>query len=95
MIEIRRILCPCDFSVFSERARDHAIGLAQWYEAELSILHVVPHAAGVWAYPPSVTPSTLEPVPRDQVQAERLDARPIRGRTEPVVVYVLKGLAGG
>ncbi|HLA79729.1 MAG TPA: universal stress protein [Vicinamibacteria bacterium] len=70
MIEIRRILCPCDFSVFSERARDHAIGLAQWYEAELSILHVVPHAAGVWAYPPSVTPSTLEPVPRDQVQAE-------------------------
>jgi len=32
---------------------------------------------------------------RDQVQAERLDARPIRGRTEPVVVYVLKGLAGG
>ena len=32
---------------------------------------------------------------RDQVQAERLDARPIRGRTEPVVVYVLKGLVGG
>lgn len=70
MIEIRRILCPCDFSGFSERARDHAIALAQWYDSELSVLHVVPHAAAVWAYPPSVTPSSLEPVPRDQLQAE-------------------------
>ena len=70
MTEIRRILCPCDFSEFSERARDHAIALAQWYDSELAVLHVVPHAAAVWAYPPSVSPSSLEPVPRDQIQAE-------------------------
>ena len=40
MIEIRRILCPVDFSDFSQRAIDHAIAIARWYEATVTLLHV-------------------------------------------------------
>jgi nucleotide-binding universal stress UspA family protein len=41
-IEIRRILCPTDFSAFADRALSHAIALARWYEARLTVLHVLP-----------------------------------------------------
>lgn len=41
MIEIRRILCPTDFSEFSERALHYATVLARWYESEIAALHVV------------------------------------------------------
>jgi nucleotide-binding universal stress UspA family protein len=40
MIEMRRILCPVDFSDFSRRALDHAIAIARWYESTVTVLHV-------------------------------------------------------
>jgi nucleotide-binding universal stress UspA family protein len=40
MIEIRRILCPIDFSDFSRRALDHAVAIARWYESTITLLHV-------------------------------------------------------
>jgi nucleotide-binding universal stress UspA family protein len=40
MIEIGHVLCPVDFSEFSRRAVDHAIAMARWYEARLTVLHV-------------------------------------------------------
>jgi nucleotide-binding universal stress UspA family protein len=42
MIEFKRILCPVDFSESSTRALAHAAALARWYEAQLTVLHVVP-----------------------------------------------------
>lgn len=42
MIEIRRILCPVDFSVYSRLALNHAVAMARWYHAEVTVLHVVP-----------------------------------------------------
>src|SRR5262249_21906578 len=49
MIEITRILCPVDLSEISRRALEHATALARWYDAQLTVLHVVPSpaAAGV------------------------------------------------
>lgn len=41
MLKIERILCPVDFSEFSETAYDYAHSLARHYEATLLILHVV------------------------------------------------------
>jgi nucleotide-binding universal stress UspA family protein len=43
MIEIKHVLCPIDFSDFSRHALDHAAAIAGWYEARLSVLHVVPN----------------------------------------------------
>lgn len=38
-ISIERILCPTDFSEFSERALQRALALARWFEARVTVLH--------------------------------------------------------
>jgi nucleotide-binding universal stress UspA family protein len=40
MLDIRRILCPVDFSDASHHALDHAVMIAGWYRARLTALHV-------------------------------------------------------
>lgn len=40
MIQIQRILCPVDFSDCSKRALDHAVALATWYDARVTMFHV-------------------------------------------------------
>lgn len=40
MVEISRILCPIDLSPFSRHALDHALALAKWYDARITVLHV-------------------------------------------------------
>ena len=60
MVSITRILCPVDFSEFSRHALDCAIGIARWYGAEVTALHVVPPITaaapptGEGLYPPLV-----------------------------------------
>jgi nucleotide-binding universal stress UspA family protein len=59
MIEIRRVLCPTDLSAVSEWALDYALDFARWYEADVTLLHVVPSlpvmlgATGVVPNPPT------------------------------------------
>jgi nucleotide-binding universal stress UspA family protein len=40
LISIARVLCPIDFSDASQHALAHAVALARWYEARLTVLHV-------------------------------------------------------
>jgi nucleotide-binding universal stress UspA family protein len=40
-IELKRILCPIDLSACSRHALLHALALARWYDAKLTILHVL------------------------------------------------------
>jgi nucleotide-binding universal stress UspA family protein len=40
MIEIRRILCPIDFSDASRHALEHAVVIAGWYRSRIVALHV-------------------------------------------------------
>jgi nucleotide-binding universal stress UspA family protein len=60
MIEIRRILCPVDFSEFSRHAIDHAVAIARWYGASITAVHVLPTPVSlipmgdVGIYPPMV-----------------------------------------
>lgn len=42
MINIKNILCPVDFSEFSEKAFDYACSLAKRYEARLYVQHIIP-----------------------------------------------------
>jgi nucleotide-binding universal stress UspA family protein len=42
VVEFSRILCPIDFSDTSLRALTYATALANWYHAQLDVLHVVP-----------------------------------------------------
>jgi nucleotide-binding universal stress UspA family protein len=71
MIEIRRILCPVDFSDYSRRALDHAIAIARWYESTVTALHVFSPAL-IAPYGPG--PIVFEPIvltlaDRDQLLA--------------------------
>jgi len=40
VLQIANVLCPVDFSEFSQRAVDHAAAIARWYGARLVLLHV-------------------------------------------------------
>jgi nucleotide-binding universal stress UspA family protein len=42
MIEIKRVLCPIDFSAYSARALAYAAKMTAWYGARLRVLHVMP-----------------------------------------------------
>ena len=72
MIEIRRILCPIDFSEHSRRALDHAVAIARWYEAAVTVLHVFSPVtvAAVGAAPMVFEPMVLAPVDRDRLLAD-------------------------
>jgi nucleotide-binding universal stress UspA family protein len=69
MMTFTRILCPIDFSEPSEHALAHAVAFARWYEADLTVMHVVP------TFEPSMTvPTSLDapsqviyPVSREEV----------------------------
>ena len=41
MPSLRRIVCPVDFSEFSRHALDHALALARWSGARVTVVHVV------------------------------------------------------
>ena len=61
MIEIRRILCPVDFSDYSRRALDHAVAMAGWYESTITVFNVC-SVVPVTAYAPG-TPMLPMTVP--------------------------------
>jgi universal stress protein A len=42
MIKLSRIVCPTDFSPTSSRAVDYAATMAESFDAELVLLHVIP-----------------------------------------------------
>jgi nucleotide-binding universal stress UspA family protein len=70
MLEVRRILVPCDFSECSGQALRRAATLAAWYKASITLLHAVPLWPTTLEFPPYVNPLTLESATRDQLLAE-------------------------
>ena len=42
MIEFKQVLCPVDLSDASVRSLAHAAAVARWYDAQLTVLHVIP-----------------------------------------------------
>ena len=52
MIQMKRILCPIDFSDYSAHALKYAIKLAVWLDASVHVLHVMP----------PMPPSTVSPL---------------------------------
>ena len=72
MIEIRRILCPVDFSDCSRTAVDHAMAIARWYGASVSALHVfpLPPVAAAPTGPIIMDPILLTVAEREQLLAD-------------------------
>lgn len=70
MIEFRQILCPVDFSGSSPRSLAHAAALAKWYEAQLTVLHVVPTFDPMQVRGRLGEPVYVDQMSREQVQEE-------------------------
>ena len=71
MIEIKRILCPIDFSDHSRHALHHAAAIAGWYESLITLLYVhpfVPDAAAA-AGAPVFTPFVVTAADREKLLA--------------------------
>ena len=73
MVDISRILCPVDFSDVSRRALDYAVGMARWYGATLTVLHVAPVPIPSTAFAAG-TATMLEPAVLSLVEHEKLRA---------------------
>lgn len=56
MLEVKRILCPLDFSEFSVRAYRHALSLAEHYRAKL----IAQHTVEVWRHPSASFAATAD-----------------------------------
>lgn len=74
MLDIKRILCPIDFSDASRRALDHATVVARWYGARLTAMHVVsplfvPMPPVLFAEPAPATTPHLSEAETDDVAA--------------------------
>lgn len=69
---IRRILCPVDFSGPSTRAFHHALAVAAWYGAQVTVLYVHRTSVPVAALAPSHGPESLEPTPLSDLEREQL-----------------------
>jgi nucleotide-binding universal stress UspA family protein len=65
MIEITSILCPIDFSAFSRHALDHAVAIARWYNARLTVLHVFSNFSAM-----DMPPAVLDEKGRQGIMAE-------------------------
>ena len=69
MVEFKHVLCPVDLSELSLRTLAYASAIATWYDARLTVLHVVPtfepmevRAGGLFD-PVQI----IQPVPREEV----------------------------
>jgi nucleotide-binding universal stress UspA family protein len=65
MIEITHVLCPIDFSEFSRHALDHAVVVARWYEARLTVLYVFSNFSAM-----DMPPVVLGEKERERIMAE-------------------------
>ena len=66
MIDIKAILCQIDFSDFSRHALTHAVQLARWFGASLTVLHVY----ALPAAPPPVMVVQRAPAPSGETDAQ-------------------------
>ena len=67
MLQVRRVVCPVDFSPISKRALDHAAVIARWYEAELVVLHVIPFLPTMFGFPAAVDSAAVAAADADVV----------------------------
>jgi nucleotide-binding universal stress UspA family protein len=71
-VRIERILCPTDFSEFSERALLRAASLARWFDARVTALHVIQPVSlvGPVAAKAVTVPADLLRTARDEMAKE-------------------------
>ena len=91
MITMTRILCPTDFSELARPALSHAVAMARWYEAEVTLLHVVAPMVTA-AEVPYVPNPGLSPEAREKLLTElRALADSARDESVPIRLAIAEG----
>ena len=106
MITIRTILCPFDGSSFSRRALEHAVALARWYKAAITLLSVHPGGPETIGIEGSAPGGPLAADERKRIVAwladmaaparaegVSIEARVVEGRPAAEIVRVAKELS--
>jgi nucleotide-binding universal stress UspA family protein len=72
VVEFKNILCPIDLSDASMRLLSYAVAFARWYEARLTVLHVVPTFDTLQVRSGSLGDSVrmVYPMPREEILGE-------------------------
>jgi nucleotide-binding universal stress UspA family protein len=98
MVVIDRILCPVDLSPCSRTALEHALALARWYEAKVTVLHIFRQipvvdtaaaALGAGIYAP---PVALSEVDRAAIERRVTEFVSTTSGAEGVAVHVCEGV---
>jgi nucleotide-binding universal stress UspA family protein len=71
-VSIRNILCPTDFSEFSERAMRRAVALGRWFQSPVTALHVIPYLSPAMMVPNPLG-AGLQAMPADLLMERRED----------------------
>jgi nucleotide-binding universal stress UspA family protein len=92
VVEFKRVLCTVDLSESSIRSFDHAVAVARWYDAQLTVLHIVPtfdpvHVRGDLAESIRI----LNPMAREQVVEEVRRALELAAKAPDAVVVAESG----
>ena len=89
-IEIKQILCPVDLSAQSRHALNHAVMLAQWYQAKVMALEVI------WTPLPPFPMNPVSPVIRsDQLEGYADDLRRFVEASHPAGIEVSTAIQEG
>jgi nucleotide-binding universal stress UspA family protein len=99
-IEIRHVVCAVDFSDISRRALDHAVVVAKWYGARLTVMHAYHVPLAALASAPLLSPApmdavTLSPVDRESLQRQLQAFLPPGAAGIPIECRIVEGDAGG
>ena len=78
MLKIERILCPVDFSDFSDRACAYAHSFARHFGAKLFVLHVAEPFVPI--HPSSISPSVIDQVYAQQIADAEENVRELAAR---------------
>ncbi len=91
MIDIKRILCPIDFSDHSMHALDHAVAFAKWYGSSITLLHVRPPAPVPYPAGPGMVATFLTPQERAALLDSMHQLQQERCKGAPSTVDVIEG----
>jgi nucleotide-binding universal stress UspA family protein len=96
MIQIRHILCCVDFSDFSRRALDHAVAIAKWYDARLTVMYAYSIPMAALASAPLLSPAPMEvavlsPTDRESLRRQLVECLPRSAAGIPIDCRVVEG----
>lgn len=88
----KKILCPVDFSQFTQEIINYAVDLAKKYGSELHVMHVVPNMTYFTPYESFLTPENLVAVEKNiQDEVERDFKKLLKGQGIPTQTVIRTG----